>query len=508
MRRSPLAGLTSTQRGILLAASAANGLFFFDQTSVTTALARIQRDLGASTAEAQWVIAAYLLPLVALMAASGRLGDLWGRRRLFVLGVCLFGAGSLACALAPDPWLLIVARGFQGVGAALCTPLGTAAVASAFPPERRGWAIGVLATGGTIFLALGPILGGLLTEAASWRWVFAANLPVVVLAAVVGARSFPSGDRRPDLRVDWLGIGLLSAAISALVVGLVQLGDWGASDPRTLGVLALAAVLVVAFVVAERRIHDPLVDLSLLHIPAIGASLGALVAIQFAILGLTVYLLLYLQHVLGYGPIAAGLLFLPAVVATPLLSPLTGRLTDRAGPRPLVAGGLALAAAGLVFVALVLDRREIALLVPALALFGVSRPCVITPSGSAAIGAVSAELRGLASGLVTCSRQLGAVLGTAVVGAIVGVVLVDRREQAAELVPALRGADGNAFDALMTGGSQENLQALELVPPETTRAAVGVVRDAFTSGIELALLATAGVVAVAAVGAFLALRAR
>lgn len=509
MRHPPFAGLTSTQRGILVAASAANGLFFFDQTSVTTALARIQRDLGASEAEAQWVIAAYLLPLAALMAASGRFGDLWGRRRLFVGGVCVFGVGSLLCALAPDPSLLIGARALQGVGAAVCTPLGTAAVASAFTPERRGWAIGVLATGGTIFLSLGPLLGGLLTEAASWRWVFVANLPVVVVAAVVGARSFPAGGRLRGVSVDWLGLGLLTTGIAALVVGLVQLSDWGGGDPRTIVVGALAALLLGAFIVVEHRVVQPLVDLRLLRIPAVGASLAALGAIQFAILGLTVYILLYLQHVLGYSPIVAGLLFLPAVAATPLLSPFTGRLTDRAGPRLLVAGGLALAAAGLVAIALVLDRREIALLVPALALFGVSRPCVITPSSAAAIGAAGAELRGLASGLVTCSRQIGAVLGTAVVGAIVASVETgERRGLLAEAAPGIDPADRNALDALLAGASTDERSALPLLAPEVDRAATGAVRAAFTSGVAVALLATAGLVAFVAIAAFIVLRGR
>jgi MFS family permease len=251
----PGAALTPAQRGALTAAGAANALIFLDQTSVTVALPAIERDFDSSTAEVQWTIGAYLLVLASLMAGSGRLADLYGRRRLFLTGVALFGVFSLACAIAPSQLALIVARLAQGAGAALTQPLALAHATAVVPPERRGWAVGVLASAGTTCLMIGPLLGGLLVETAGWRWVFLINLPVVALALILGRRHMVESREPEAPPLDVPGLLLLTGGLATLVAGLLHLSEW--PPALDIGVMALAALLLGAFMEVERRTPIP-----------------------------------------------------------------------------------------------------------------------------------------------------------------------------------------------------------------------------------------------------------
>jgi EmrB/QacA subfamily drug resistance transporter len=408
--------LTRQQRGVLTAASAANSLIFLDQTSVTVALSAIQREFESSTAEVQWTIGAYLLSLASLMAVSGRLADLYGRRRMFLLGVALFGLASIACAVAPSQAALIVARLAQGVGAALTQPLALAHATAIMPPERRGWAIGVLAGFGTTCLMIGPLLGGLLVETLGWRWVFLVNVPVVVLALAFGIRFLPES-RQPDPPpLDLRGLVLLAAGLALLVAGLLHLNQWPLGVAA--GVLALSLLGLAGFVAVERHTAHPLISLYLLRRPEVAGSMVALVAIQGAVLGVTVYVVLFLQNGLGLTAIQAGAVLLPAMIWSALLSARTGRLADRRGERSLVGLGLVVAAAGLAAIGLLARAEEALLLVPGLLVFGIARPLVFTPASTGPLKAIEPEERGLASSLVTVSRQVGAVLGVAVLGSV------------------------------------------------------------------------------------------
>ena len=409
-------GLTPQQRGVLTAAGAANALIFLDQTSVTVALPAIQHEFDSSTAEVQWTIGAYLLSLASLMAGSGRLADLFGRRRLFLVGLILFGLSSVACAAAPSELALIVARLVQGAGAALTQPLALANATAIMPPERRGWAIGVLASAGTTCLMIGPLLGGLLVETVGWRWVFVLNVPVVAVAAGLALRFMPE-TREPDApALDVRGVLLLTAGLAGLVAGLLHMREWPAGVDAA--VLALAVLILAAFVAVERRREHPLLPLRLLRSPEVAGSLVALLTIQGAVLGVTVYVALFLQNGLGLSAIEAGAVLLPAMIWTPLLSTRTGRMADRRGERLPVGIGLLVAAGGLAVIGVFARGEEALLLVPGLLVFGCSRPFVFTPASAGPIRAIPADERGLASSLVTESRQLGAVLGVAVLGAI------------------------------------------------------------------------------------------
>jgi EmrB/QacA subfamily drug resistance transporter len=414
--RRALSGLTSQQRGVLTAAGAANALIFLDQTSVTVALPAIQREFDSSTAEVQWIVGGYLLSLASLMAGSGRLADLFGRRRLFLLGLALFGVSSLACAVAPSELALIAARLLQGAGAALTQPLALAHATAIMPPERRGWAIGVLASAGTTCLMIGPLLGGLLVETAGWRWVFVLNVPVVAFAAGLALRFMPES-REPDApALDVKGLVLLTIGLAGLVGGLLHIQEWPAAVDAA--VLTLAALTLAAFVVLERRSEHPLLPLWLLRPPEVASSMLALLTIQGAVLGVTVYVALFLQNGLGLSAIEAGAVLVPAMVWSALLSTRTGRIADRRGERLPVGIGLLVAAAGLAAIGLLARSEEALLLVPGLVAFGVSRPFVFTPASTGPLNVIAADERGLASSLVTESRQLGAVLGVAVLGAI------------------------------------------------------------------------------------------
>ena len=378
---------------------------------------------------------AYLLALASLMAGSGRLADLFGRRRLFLLGVTLFGLSSLACALAPSDLSLIVARVAQGTGAALTQPLALANATAIMPPERRGWTIGALASAGTICLMVGPLLGGVLVEAVGWRSVFLLNVPVVVLAVGLGLRYMPETREPAPPPLDVWGLVLLTTGLVGLVAGLLHMQEWPIAVDAA--VLALAALILGAFVAVEQRSEHPLLPLRLLRPPEVASSMAALFTIQGAVLGVTVYVTLFLQNGLGLSAIEAGAVLLPAMIWTALLSTRTGQMAERRGERLPVGIGLLVAAAGLVAIGVLARGEEVLLLIPGLVVFGVSRPFVFTPASTGPLKVIPADERGLASSLVTESRQLGAVLAVAALGAIAA---------------AFEGAEG-------TGGSGAGLEA-------------------------------------------------
>ena len=401
---------------MLTAAGVANALIFLDQTAVAVALHPIQQEFHSSTVEVQWTIGAYLLSFAALVASSGRLADLYGRRRLFVMGVALFGFASAGCAAAPSELVLIIARFVQGAGAALTQPLVLAHATAIMPDERRGWAIGVMATAGTSFLLLGPLLGGVLVDTVGWRWIFLLNLPVVVLAIVLALRFMPEWRAASAPALDVAGLILLTVGLAAIVAGLLHMQGWPSGVVA--GVLALGVCALAAFGMVEQHSGHPLLPLGLLAKPRVVSSMAALIAIQGSVLGVTVYLVLFLQNGLGLTATAAAGFLIVGGMWTPLLSRLTGRIADRQGAYQLVRTGLLAAAVGLVAIGLAAPAKHAFLLLPGLLLFGVSRPFVFTPASTGPLKALPASERGLASSLVAESRQTGAVLGVAALGSI------------------------------------------------------------------------------------------
>lgn len=401
--------LDRRQRRVLASTLLTNALVFFDQTAVIVALPAIGREFGATAGELQWTITSYLLALAVFMLLAGRVADHYGRRRTFLVGLVLFGTGSALCAAAPTLPLLLAARFAQGIGGAIVQPLALGNTTRAVDDAQRGWAVGLFATGGTAFLALGPLIAGVLL-AVDWRWLFLVNLPVVAVALVL-ARSSITPSREPEPEpIAWTSAVLLLVGLGAVVFGIVTAGELGLP-----GIIALGAGVFVlgTFILVERRSTRPLIDLALLRDPMLFTSLAALFAIQFAVFGVTVPLALYLQHGLGLSALAAGVLLAVAGLGTPLLSLRAGRAADRRGPRVLVVPGLALATAGLLCLALLAPVGGVLVLLPGLLLFAVARPVVFTPAGTGPFLALGAGRRAFAASLATEARQLGAVFGVA-----------------------------------------------------------------------------------------------
>ncbi len=333
-------------------AAVAVGMFCVqvDFFALSLALPRMASELGETTTNMQWVLSAYMIAVGAALIPAGRLGDLRGHRRVLVVGLVIFGGSSLICGLANSYPLLIAFRSLQGLGAATLLTVSVASVTNTVTEQRRAAAIGALFGAANVGTALGPFIGGLLTEQFSWRWVFLLNVPLAAVAIVCCLmwlpKTKPSG---PSTRIDWLGLVLVSAGIVAVAYAADRGGDWGWTSPLFLGCLALAALLMVAFVVTERRVQDPLVDLSLFRNSAfVRITLGGTVAnIVYAITVLSTTI--YLQEARGLSPIMAGVVFLAPSVAVAISGPLAGRLASWQPvpvliPATLIFGGASLLA--------------------------------------------------------------------------------------------------------------------------------------------------------------------
>ena len=414
--------LRSTRgRGILLVAILASSMAFLDSTITTVATARIGVQFHASFAQLQWVLNGYTLPLASLILLGGSLGDRLGRKRIFLVGVGWFGAASVLCAIAPTVNLLIAARGFQGVGAALMMPGSLAILSSAIVSDDRAKAVGTWAGLAGVSTALGPFVGGWLVEHASWRWAFAINVPLAVVILLLGLRFVPESSARPDGRLDFLGVGLTVLGLGALTWGLSDAGARGWT-PAAIGATALGALCLAAFLLWQQANRHPLVPLSMFRDRTFAgtnlmtfATYGALSAVFF-VLPLT------LQVAAGYGPLAAGIAGIPITVAMLLLSPWSGALATRIGPRLQLTVGPLLAAAGTVLL-LRVHAGAISYLsdvLPGILLYGLGMATLVAPLTASVMGAASAALVGTASGVNNAVARAAGLLSVAVLPALGG----------------------------------------------------------------------------------------
>jgi EmrB/QacA subfamily drug resistance transporter len=394
-------------------------MIMLDNTVVNVALPSIQRDLDASLSSLEWTVNGYTLSFAVLLATGGRLGDIFGRRLMFLVGVVAFALSSATAGLAPDTTSLVLSRVVQGVGAALMMPATLSIVTDAFPPEERGKAMGTWAGVSALALAVGPVLGGFLTEHVSWRAIFYLNIPVAVgavAAALFAVRE--SRDTTVGRRVDFLGVAVLTAALTALVLALVEGNAWGWGSPEIVALLVGSAVGLAAFVAIELRVQVPMVEF---HFFADRNFLGAVVValiVSFAMLGVFFFLALYLQNILGYSALEAGVRFLPSTLMIVLVAPVAGRMADRVGPRWLIAAGLAIVAASLYSFSGIAVDSSYGELLPGFMLLGIGIALTMSPMTAAAMNAVAVEKAGIASGVLSMFRMVGGSLGVAVTGAI------------------------------------------------------------------------------------------
>jgi MFS family permease len=404
--------VTRVQRRAIAASLASLALLFFDQTAVVVALPAIRQDFGASVHAAQWTVTANLLALALVMPLVGRLADRFGRHRLLLVGLATFGVASALCAVAPSLPALIALRFVMGLGEAVMQPMALSVGARGVPTDRRGWVIGFMSSGGSVFLVLGPLIASGLLLVGSWRLLFLVNLPVLVYVLVemarVGPVSGPRGSGLPVRDTVWLLF-----ALSATVVGVSQLAIWG---PVAVAVLAVGVVVLTLVVRAQVRATTPVIPVRYLRDRRVAGSLVALFAIQFAVLATMVSLVAYLELGIGATAALSGLVVALTGLGSPLLSITTGRLADTVGPRRLVTAGLVAVTLGLGWCATQAESFSVAWLLPGLILFSLARPAVFTPASAAAMDAIPDEERPTAAGLVTESRQLGAVIGVSVAG--------------------------------------------------------------------------------------------
>jgi EmrB/QacA subfamily drug resistance transporter len=403
---------------VLVLTSVASFMVALDTLVVSTALTTIRIDLGASIEELEWTVNAYNLSFAVLLMTAAGIGDRFGRRRIFAAGLGLFVAASAACALAPDVGTLIAARAVQGIGAALVMTLALALLSAAFAPDRRGAALGIFFALTGLAVASGPTIGGAVAEGLAWQWIFWLNVPIgLLLIPVVRARIQESFG--PDTGLDIRGLALVTASALGVVWGLVRGNSAGWDSFEVLASLAGGVALAGAFVAWELRAREPMLPMRFFRSRAFSAG-NAAVFLTFAALFAGVFFFAqFLQTGLGYGPFDAGLRLLPWTATLFFVAPVAGALVDRYGERPFMAGGLALQAAGLAWIALIADTGlDYAEMIPPLIVAGLGVSMAIPAAQNSVLGSVPPEAIGKASGTNSTMRELGGVLGIAIAVAV------------------------------------------------------------------------------------------
>jgi EmrB/QacA subfamily drug resistance transporter len=403
-------------------AAVAFGLFMImlDNTVVFVALSAMQEDLHISTSQLEWVVNGYALTFAVLMLTGGKLADLLGRRLIFIVGLVIFTIASLACGLATTAAILIGARVVQGVGSALMNPATLSIITATFPPRQRGTAIGIWVGVSAMALAIGPLVGGLITEHINWSWIFFINVPVGVVAIVVARMVIQeSRDTSHEQRLDLPGLLVSGVALFALTYALIEANQHGWTSPLILGLFAVAAIGLVGFVLLELRQRLPMLDLSLFRNPTFAGANVVMFLVALAMFGIFFFVSLYMQNVLGYSPTEAGAAFLPMTILIVLLAPLAGRLSDRIGSRWLMGAGLVFVSISLVIESTFGVHSSYWNILPAMLVGGMGMAFAMTPTAAAAMGSVPVDKAGVGSAVLNSMRQVGGSLGIALMGAIV-----------------------------------------------------------------------------------------
>jgi EmrB/QacA subfamily drug resistance transporter len=403
-------------------AAVAVGLFMImlDNTVVNVALPSIQSDLRISTAELEWVVNAYALTFGVLLLTGGKLADLFGRRFIFIVGLVIFTAASLWCGLSAGAESLIAARTVQGIGAAMMNPATLSIITATFPPRQRGMAIGIWAGVSALALAIGPLVGGLLTEKIDWGWIFYINIPVGI-AGILAARIFidESKDTSREQRLDLPGLLTSAIGLFALTLALIETNDHAWGSTYVLSLFAIAAVALGSFVLLELHQRIPMLDLTLFRNRQFAGANTVMFLIGLAMFGIFFFNSLFLQRVLGYGAIKTGATFLPMTVLIIFVAPVAGRVADRVGPRWLMGGGMTLLTVSLLLFATLDESSGWWDIVPGLVAGGVGMAITMAPTTAAAMGAVPVDKAGVGSAVINSMRQVGGSLGIAIMGALV-----------------------------------------------------------------------------------------
>jgi EmrB/QacA subfamily drug resistance transporter len=460
-------------------------MIMLDNTVVNVALPSIQRSLHTSLSNLEWTINAYTLTFGVLLVTGGRMGDIFGRRRMFLAGVVAFAAASAAIGMAPNDAFLIAGRAVQGIGAAFMMPGTLSIISNTFPPQERGRAIGTWAGVSALALALGPVVGGALTQYVSWRAIFYINVPVAAAAvAVTLFATHESRDESVDRRIDWPGIATLSIGLTALILALVESTSWGWGDTKTIALLATAAISLPAFLLIELKVPAPMVQFDFFKSRQFFGANVIAVIVSFAMLGMFLLTALYIQNILGYSPLQAGIRFLPTTLMIVAIAPISGRLADKIGSRIPITVGMALTALSLFLQTQITVNSGYTDLLPAFVLMGIGMALVMSPMSTAAMNAVPANKAGVASGILSMNRMVGGTFGVALLGTIFQTV---SRNKLMDNLSALN------ISAAQKSAIADNVGQSSAGAHITNPAIVHATKDAFVHGFTGAMTLSLGV---------------
>src|SRR3954447_11255535 len=454
-------------------------MLLLDITIVNVALPAIQKDLNASFSDVQWVVDAYALTLASLLLVSGSLADIVGRRRVFVTGLILFSAASLGCGLATTPTFLTIARAVQGIGGAMLFATSLALLAHAFQGRERATAFGVWGAviGGAV--AIGPLVGGVLTDSFGWEWIFFVNVPIGIAAAFFTVAKVDESKDPTGKRIDWLGAATFSAALFTLVFALIRGNDEGWGSATIVVLFVESALMMIAFIAIELRAERPMLDLSLFRKPTFAGASVAAFALSSAMFSLFLYIVLYIQNILHYTPLEAGVRFLPLSLVSFFVAPVAGRLSTRVPARVLMGGGLVIVGVGLLLMHGLTDGSDWTALLAGFIVAGGGIGLVNPNLAQASIAVVDPRQSGMASGINNTFRQVGIATGIAALGAIFQSHVQHKVIDGLSNSPVAAHASAIAH-AVSSGAGRQSFGGV----PDQARALVEhVARDAFISGL-------------------------
>ncbi len=502
-------GEAPAQRGnkwwTLVAVCLGTFMLLLDITIVNVALPDIQRALHSSFSDLQWVVDAYALTLAAFLLTAGSLADMYGRRLLYLVGLALFTCASVLCGFAASTLMLQLSRGLQGVGGAIMFAVSLALLADAFRGRDRGVAFGVWGTVTGLAVAIGPLLGGVLTSGLSWRYIFFVNVPIGITAVAITITRVAESRAPQASRPDWLGFVIFTVALSSLVYGLIESNQRSFTDGLVLGCFAAAAALLVLFVVVERRSAHPMFDLNLFRLPTFSGGLTAAFGLSASIFAMLLYLVLYLQDILGYSPLAAGVRLMYISGAILVTATVAGRLSSRVPVRLLIGPGLIIVGVSLLLMRGLNAGSSWTHLIPGMIVGGVGIGLVNPPLASTAVGVVPPQRAGMASGINSTFRQVGIATGIALLGSLFSNQVKDQVMSLAAAVPGLSSRGPQIAAAVQSGQIGQVIAKL----PLSARQSVGVItRTAFTTGLNLILLVAAIIALVSGVVSLAAIRSR
>ena len=490
---------THAQRLTLLACILGSSAAFLDGTIVNVALPAIRASVHGGLQTQEWVVDAYLLTLGALLLVGGSLGDVFGRRRIFAIGISGFGVASLACAVAPDAAMLIAARAVQGIAAALLVPSNLALIMDTFAPRQRAAAIGTWTAWTGIATVAGPLLGGLLVQVASWRWVFVINVPLVIVTLSL-ARAIPPQRVTARSGVDWIGGALGALGLAGPIFALIEQPNYGWADGRVAGAMAAGCTLLVLFWHWERRCSNPMLPFGIFRARNFGIGNLATLFLYGGLSVVSFFLVVFLQQVGGFTPLVAGLSMLPTSILLFLLARRFGALADRYGPRLLMGIGPLIAAAGLVLLLRVGQHpRYLDGVLPCVVLLGLGLSVTVAPLTSAVLSAAPGEHSGLASGVNNAVSRVAGLIAIALAGAVVAASFTANVEH------ALAGT-GSRLAVAHAASAPFQIHALGGFAAAQRPHVEAALRAASVSAFHVAMLLGAGLAACAGVLSLLGIR--